>query len=1084
VDLQSLTGESLNGMIADSSAAPPTWQDRVAYVAQQVAGKENYFVTADGNVVAENPNVSLSPPNDKKGDSTEEISRMSPPYPLSQTFLLHSLPGAKYTIYLDFNGHTTSGTAWNTDFTSGNPITTPAYSFEGGSNFSDAELERIQKIWERVSEDFIPFNVNVTTQEPALSRLIRFGEFDEEWGVRVVIGTENWYPGAPGGVAYVGSFNWSSDTPAFVFTNGVGTGEKSVSEAISHEVGHTLGLYHDGTASTEYYAGHGSGATGWAPIMGVGYNRELTQWSRGEYPGATNTEDDLLVITLTGGNGVSYRTDTHGDTRTTATPLSIAGSTASGSGIIERTWDVDFFSFSTGGGNVTLNINPFYRSPNLDILARLYNSSGIVVATSNPTSALNASFNLSLTPGTYYLSVDGIGLNGLDNDFGYSDYGSLGFYSIEGTIPPSRPDLVGWWSDVQASEVKWGQSFQVRGQVQNLGNIAATTPFYQDFFLSKNQVWGDSDDTLLGWHYHTASVPAFGLGPEFFITLTLPATPPAGFQGSGTLYIGMKSDALNALVESNETNNGPGVFAITYDWDSFIAPPPDLIGGHTEILQPNGLSAPKSSGNKDDQVGKQGGPSPSVVLKWGDSFQVKTQVGNFNTGPGGASTWVTAPFDQSFILSNDFNWGDADDITIGWFEHVDRVGIVGPYNYVTLTLPSSPPAGYEGQGPFYLGMKTDAFNEISETDETNNGPGWWGEDLRTYDFDWFSIEETTPATVAGQFAYHSIYTGSGSRLDTGKIVAREGATPQNLSYQNLINTSAGITGLVLDINDLASSSLTAADFVFQMSPQGVFDEGANPPSSWVTAPSPSNITVTSGSPNRILLQWPNNVIQNRWLRVTMLANSSTGLQQNEVFYLGHLLGETTGESGGAYTVSFSDITPIRSAVGNTVDASSHVDIDKNGTVAFGDISAMRPSVGQSLKNITIPAASIGGGGEGSLGFAPTNPTGGVDSSPETLVSDLWQADRRPNIPSWVEDKRQDHRQDDLTDFNLTIDKSQATLVRTRQRNADTGASKISASQWLFGMTSDWNSKHHEDEFGLEVQSQSLQLVDSYFEALD
>jgi hypothetical protein len=216
----------------------------------------------------------------------------------------------------------------------------------------------------------------------------------------------------------------------------------------------------------------------------------------------------------------------------------------------------------------------------------------------------------------------------------------------------------------------------------------------------------------------------------------------------------------------------------------------------------------------------------------------------------------------------------------------------------------------------------------------------------------------------------------------------------------------------------------------------------------------------------------------------MLANSSTGLQQNEVFYLGHLLGETTGESGGAYTVSFSDITPIRSAVGNTVDASSHVDIDKNGTVAFGDISAMRPSVGQSLKNITIPAASIGGGGEGSLGFAPTNPTGGVDSSPETLVSDLWQADRRPNIPSWVEDKRQDHRQDDLTDFNLTIDKSQATLVRTRQRNADTGASKISASQWLFGMTSDWNSKHHEDEFGLEVQSQSLQLVDSYFEALD
>ena len=34
--------------------------------------------------------------------------------PLDQTFLLHSRPGAKRTIYLDFNGATLTGTAWNT----------------------------------------------------------------------------------------------------------------------------------------------------------------------------------------------------------------------------------------------------------------------------------------------------------------------------------------------------------------------------------------------------------------------------------------------------------------------------------------------------------------------------------------------------------------------------------------------------------------------------------------------------------------------------------------------------------------------------------------------------------------------------------------------------------------------------------------------------------------------------------------------------------------------------------------------------------------------------------------------------------
>lgn len=34
----------------------------------------------------------------------------SAPFPLDQTFKLHSRPGAKFVIYLDFDGHTTSGT--------------------------------------------------------------------------------------------------------------------------------------------------------------------------------------------------------------------------------------------------------------------------------------------------------------------------------------------------------------------------------------------------------------------------------------------------------------------------------------------------------------------------------------------------------------------------------------------------------------------------------------------------------------------------------------------------------------------------------------------------------------------------------------------------------------------------------------------------------------------------------------------------------------------------------------------------------------------------------------------------------------
>ena len=44
---------------------------------------------------------------------------------VTDTFLLHSKPGASKVIYLDFDGHTTSGTSWNSSFTGGANIDTP-----------------------------------------------------------------------------------------------------------------------------------------------------------------------------------------------------------------------------------------------------------------------------------------------------------------------------------------------------------------------------------------------------------------------------------------------------------------------------------------------------------------------------------------------------------------------------------------------------------------------------------------------------------------------------------------------------------------------------------------------------------------------------------------------------------------------------------------------------------------------------------------------------------------------------------------------------------------------------------------------
>jgi hypothetical protein len=190
-------------------------------------------------------------------------------FPLSETFTLNSRPGSKRVIYLDFDGHQTSGTAWNAA-PAPSLITSPAYTTDADTEFSEVEKQNIQNMWKQVAEDYAPFDVNVTTQDPGLAAITRSGTGDEYYGTRVVITKDNFDNCGCGGFAYLTAFNDINDyyKPAFVFnTSLIGAGE-----AISHEVGHNLSLNHDGvTGGAAYYQGHGSGATGWAPIMGVGY---------------------------------------------------------------------------------------------------------------------------------------------------------------------------------------------------------------------------------------------------------------------------------------------------------------------------------------------------------------------------------------------------------------------------------------------------------------------------------------------------------------------------------------------------------------------------------------------------------------------------------------------------------------------------------------------------------------------------------------------------------------------------------------------------------------------------------------------
>jgi PKD repeat protein len=358
-------------------------------------------------------------------DSAAPETAAAAPFPYEQTFQLHSRPGSNRVIYLDFDGYVTTGTQWNASYTGGQSIHSAPFSIDGnGASFNTQEMDAIQYIWQRVAEDYAAFDVDVTTQDPGDAAIIRSSSSDLVYGTRAVISPTNFTGSSIGGIAYVGVFNrtGASYKPAFVMTSGLGNNEKNIAEATSHEVGHNLGLNHDGTASVGYYSGHGD----WAPIMGVGYYKPVTQWSKGEYPGANQFQDDLAVMQT---YGIPLISDDHGNTSAAATVLS--GGNISASGIIMTRSDVDVFQFSTGSGNVTINLNPAPLGANLDIQAKITDAQGNVMTTINP-AGLPASINQFLYAGVYYLTVDGVGAGSLST--GYSDYASIGQYSITGTL--------------------------------------------------------------------------------------------------------------------------------------------------------------------------------------------------------------------------------------------------------------------------------------------------------------------------------------------------------------------------------------------------------------------------------------------------------------------------------------------------------------------------------------------------------------------------------------------------------------------------------------------------------------------------
>lgn len=340
--------------------------------------------------------------------------------PLTSLPQLRSNPAAAAKLFLDFDGHFEASWSFRQN------VTTPAFDQDGNPNdFAASELAAIDEIWRRVSEDYAPFNIDVTTIDPG-------HQTDRVVGVVAIGGSySDWYGSAAGGVAFVGGFSNFSPNVGYVFSSSLGNGIKNVAEGASHEAGHLFGLSHQarwsGTTLSETYH---SGGGDWAPIMGNSYGPSRSTWHNGTTSASATTLQDDLAVIASATNGFGYKADDYADTLAAATQLA-----ATTGGLLHANSDVDVFKFSTAGGTSSFNLT-LPVGANLDTKLRLLNSSGGVVQTSDPAGSYTAAISAALPAGTYFVEVGAVPI-----------YGNVGQYTLNSSIAAPANTNVTLWLD-------------------------------------------------------------------------------------------------------------------------------------------------------------------------------------------------------------------------------------------------------------------------------------------------------------------------------------------------------------------------------------------------------------------------------------------------------------------------------------------------------------------------------------------------------------------------------------------------------------------------------------------------------------
>ncbi|MGD0655260.1 MAG: hypothetical protein ABSA16_13015 [Thermoguttaceae bacterium] len=220
------------------------------------------------------------------------------------------------------------------------------------------------------------------------------------------------------------------------------------------------------------------------------------------------------------------------------------------------------------------------------------------------------------------------------------------------------------------------------------------------------------------------------------------------------------------------------------------------------------------------------------------------------------------------------------------------------------------------------------------------------------------------AAIAGRMVFYNNSKFDAVSDDNAIATDKSALLPgQSATFVNYTSYSRGINGIMVDIKNLANpTGLNATDFQFKMgnddNPDGL---------GWTLAPAPISVDVRQGQgiggSDRVTIIWDEetgNSIKNKWLQVTVKANTNTGLSAADVFYFGNAMGESGDNSANAVVDAQDEINSRANKTGFTAAAiTDHYDYNRDGKVNATDdlIARHNPSGSTPLQLIAAPVGS-------------------------------------------------------------------------------------------------------------------------------